>query len=157
LIREQSYDREFVRRWVNWEEYLRALHPGEPVTFERFGDELARLYAEYTPERAERETGVPAATIVEVAHAVASAGSAFSAHNWRAAAAGNLGGWMTARCLFFLNVLTGSVGTKGGTIPASWTKFVPAPHARPPHPKTWNDLTWPKEYPLAFFEMSFLL
>ena len=64
---------------------------------------------------------------------------------------------MTARCLFFLNVLTGSVGTPGGTIPNSWTKFVPAPHARPPHPRNWNELTWPKEYPLAFFEMSFLL
>ena len=41
---------------------------------------------------------------------------------------------MTARCLFFLNVLTGSVGTPGGTVPNSWTKFVPAPYARPPHP-----------------------
>jgi len=27
----------------------------------------------------------------------------------------------------------------------------------PPHPGVWNELTWPKEYPLAFFEMSFLL
>jgi anaerobic selenocysteine-containing dehydrogenase len=54
-------------------------------------------------------------------------------------------------------VLTGSVGTEGGVVPNSWTKFVPAPHARPPHPTTWNELTWPKEYPLAFFEMSFLL
>ena len=157
LIHEQSYDREFVRRWVNWEEYLRATHSGEPVTFERFEDELGRLYGDYTPERAERETGVPAATIVEVAHDIARAGSAFSAHNWRAAAAGNLGGWMTARCLFFLNVLTGSIGTEGGTVPSTWAKFVPAPHARPPHPTTWNELTWPAEYPLAFFEMSFLL
>ncbi len=157
LIRERTYDREFVRRWVNWEEYLHAAHPGEPATFDRFTGELERLYADFTPERAERETGVPAATVVEVAHAIARAGPAFSAHNWRAAAAGNLGGWMTARCLFFLNVLTGSVGTEGGTVPNSWAKFVPAPHARPPHPTTWNELTWPKEYPLAFFEMSFLL
>ena len=157
LIRERSYDREFVRRWVNWEEYLRTVHPGEPVTFERFVDELERLYADYTPERAERETGVPASTLVQVAHAIARAGSRFSAHNWRAAAAGNLGGWMTARCVFFLNVLTGSVGTEGGTVPNTWAKFVPAPHARPPHPTTWNELTWPAEYPLAFFEMSFLL
>ena len=157
LIREQLYDREFVRRWVNWDEYLRAVRPGEAVTFERFAAELERLYADYTPERAEAEAGVPAATVVEVAHAIARAGPAFSAHNWRAAAAGNLGGWMTARCVFFLNVLTGSVGTPGGTVPNSWTKFVPAPHARPPHPATWNELTWPKEYPLAFFEMSFLL
>ncbi|MBI1723102.1 MAG: molybdopterin-dependent oxidoreductase [Gemmatimonadetes bacterium] len=162
LIREKLYDREFVRRWVNWEEYLRDGRTGvraygRAESFEEFERELERLYGEYTPERAEVESGVPAETILEVAHAIARAGSAFSAHNWRAAAAGNLGGWMTARCLFFLNVLTGSVGTPGGTIPNSWTKFVPAPHARPPHPRNWNELTWPKEYPLAFFEMSFLL
>ncbi|MDO8665404.1 MAG: molybdopterin-dependent oxidoreductase, partial [Gemmatimonadales bacterium] len=164
LIREKLYDREFVRRWVNWEEYLTQTGSGErgagplgTLDFQQFEAELERLYVDFTPERAEAESGVPAATVVEVAHAIASAGSAFSAHTWRAAAAGNLGGWMTARCLFFLNVLTGSVGTPGGTIPNSWTKFVPAPHARPPHPKNWNELTWPKEYPLAFFEMSFLL
>ncbi|MGH7751994.1 MAG: molybdopterin-dependent oxidoreductase, partial [Gemmatimonadales bacterium] len=157
LIREGRYDREFVRRWVNWEEYLRVCRPGRPVTFEEFAAELERLYAGFTPERAEAESGVPARTIVDVAYAIARAGPAFSAHNWRASAAGNLGGWMTARCLFFLNVLTGSVGTPGGTIPNSWTKFVPAPHVRPPHPGHWNELTWPREYPLAFFEMSFLL
>ncbi|HUK63573.1 MAG TPA: molybdopterin-dependent oxidoreductase [Dongiaceae bacterium] len=161
MIREKTYDREFVRKWVNWEEYLTARaarpHAGTSARFEDFERELERLYAKYTPEFAEAESGVPAATIVPVARAVAKAGAAFSAHTWRASAAGNLGGWMTARCLFFLNVLTGSVGTKGGTIPNSWTKFVPAPHVRPPHPGNWNELTWPKEYPLAFFEMSFLL
>jgi anaerobic selenocysteine-containing dehydrogenase len=157
LIKDRKYDREFVRRWVNWEEYLRACRKDAPVTFEAFEQELTRLYAKFTPAYAEKESGVPAETIVKVARAVGAAGSAFSAHNWRASAAGNLGGWMTARCLFFLNVLTGSVGAPGGTIPNSWTKFVPAPHARPPHPKHWNELTWPKEYPLAFFEMSFLL
>ena len=169
LIRERLYDREFVRKWVNWEEYLGARaevrapggpEPGAPRAAHRYEDfeaELLRLYADYTPARAEAESGVPAAQIVAVARAIGRAGAAFSAHNWRAAAAGNLGGWMTARCLFFLNVLTGSVGTPGGTLPNTWTKFVPAPAARPPHPNHWNDLTWPREYPLAFFEMSFLL
>ncbi|HEY2805295.1 MAG TPA: molybdopterin dinucleotide binding domain-containing protein [Gemmatimonadales bacterium] len=163
LIRTKRYDREFVRKWVNWEEFLKTEGSGEREGsdgtdgFARFEERLAELYAKYTPEFAEAESGVPAATIIAVADAIAKAGSAFSAHNWRAAAAGNLGGWMTARCLFFLNVLTGSVGAEGGTIPNSWTKFVPSPHVKPPHPKSWNELTWPKEYPLAFFEMSFLL
>jgi len=170
IIRRKAYDREFLRKWVNWEEYLGSREPGavprvgsqsptpdSRLRFEDFELELEKLYAEYTPERAEAESGVPAATITACALAIAQAGSAFSAHTWRASSAGNLGGWMTARCLFFLNVLTGSVGTEGGTIPASWTKFVPSPHVRPPHPTTWNELTWPKEYPLAFFEMSFLL
>ncbi len=157
LIVEDRFDREFVRRWVNWREYLAAELPGEPVSFERFVEELKRLYERYTPEYAEAETGIPAATIVTVAEEVARAGSALAAHNWRASSAGVLGGWLTARCLFFLNVLTGSVGTPGGTSPNAWDKWVPRPPYLPPHPSQWNELTWPREYPLAFFEMSFLL
>ncbi len=157
LIVSGRFDREFVRRWVNWEEYLRAERPGEAVTFETFETELTRLYERYTPEYAEQETGIPAATVRTVADEIAAAGSALAAHNWRASSAGVLGGWLTARCLFFLNVLTGSVGTPGGTSPNAWDKFVPRPPYLPPHPRTWNELTWPREYPLAFFEMSFLL
>ena len=127
--------------------------PSDPVT-ER---ELKSMYARYTPEFAAREAGVRADTIVDVARVIGAAGTALAAHNWRAAAAGNLHGWMTTRCLFFLNVLTGSVGTKGGTNPNRTNKFVPKHHTAPAHPDMWNELTWPKEYPLAFFEMSFLL
>ena len=157
LIQEGLYDREFVRRWVNWEQYLREERPELPVTLESFAAELQRLYAEYTPEAAERESGVPTATIVEVAREIGRAGSAFSSHNWRAAAAGNLGGWQVARAIFFLNVLTGSVGTPGGTSANIWDKFVPRPFAEPERQKVWNELTWPLEYPLAYHEMSFLL
>ena len=67
----------------------------------------------------------------------AKAGPRLATHNWRAAAAGNLGGWQVARCLFFLNVLTGSVGTEGGTSPNGVEQVHPAsqprhadPHAR---------------------------
>ncbi len=41
LIATRRYDREFVRRWWNWAEYLQACHPGLPVTFEAF-EERAR-------------------------------------------------------------------------------------------------------------------
>jgi anaerobic selenocysteine-containing dehydrogenase len=157
IIRERLYDREFVRRWTNWDEFMREERPHLPRTFEAFEAELATLYAEYTPERAARESGVAAETVVEVAREIGRAGAAFSSHNWRAAAAGNYGGWQVARALFFLNVLTGSVGTVGGTSANAWDKFVPRPFAEPPRPKVWNELTWPKEYPLAFHEMSFLL
>ncbi len=157
LIREGLFDRDFVSRWVNWQEFLREEHPGKPATFETFLDILKQLYAEYTPEYAERESGVAAASIVEVAHEIARAGSAFSAHIWRNAAAGNLGGWQAARAVMFLNVLTGSVGTRGGTSPSSWDKFVPAPPMMPPAPDAWNEMMWAPEYPLASFEMSFLL
>ena len=51
----------------------------------------------------------------EAADAVANCGDRLATHNWRAASMGNRGGWQVVRCLFFLNVLTGSVATKGGT------------------------------------------
>ena len=71
---------------------------------------------------------------------------------------GNRGGWQVARCLFFLNVLTGSVGTEGGTSLNSWNKFVPKPYqASPPPFNAWNELHLPHEWPFAFYEMSFLL
>ena len=45
----------------------------------------------------------------------------------------------------------------GATYPNAWNKFVPRPIHPPQHPKHWNELTWPREYPLALMEMSFLL
>ena len=117
LVETRRIDREFLRRWVNWEEYLRARCPGlTEVEFEAFLGALEREYAEYTPEFAERESGVSADTIRAIAEEVARAGTPLSSHVWRSAAAGNLGGWQVARALFFLNVLTGSVGTPGGRL-----------------------------------------
>ena len=157
LVRERLYDREFVRRWVNWEEYLRAERPDLPVSFEAFEGALGELYARYTPEFAENESGVPAATLVEVARTIGSAGSALATHVWRNAAAGNLGGWQVARALELIVVLMGAVATPGGTAPSAWNKAVPAPPLMPPPAKVWSELLMPREYPLAFFEMSYLL
>ena len=41
--------------------------------------------------------------------------------------------------------------------PNAWNKFVPKPIYTPPHPPRWNELTWPREFPLAMNELSFLL
>jgi anaerobic selenocysteine-containing dehydrogenase len=157
LVRERRYDRAFVERWVNWEEYLREERPDLPVTFDAFHTALEELYAAFTPEFAERESGVPAATIVEVARAIGAAGSALATHIWRNTAAGNLGGWQVARALELLVVLMGAVGTPGGTAPNAWNKAIPAPPLMPPPAKVWSELLMPREYPLAFFEMSYLL
>jgi anaerobic selenocysteine-containing dehydrogenase len=157
IVEEDLLDRDFVRKWTNWEQYLRAERPDLPPVFESFPGALLDLYAQFTPEFAERESGLSAKSIVGVAREIGRAGSAFSAHNWRAAGAGNLGGWTVARALFLLNVLTGSVGTPGGTSPNLWDKFVPAPFIRPKPRDVWNELLWPDEYPLAHNEMSFLL
>jgi len=157
IIQKGAYDREFVRRWWNWQEYMEAERADLEPTFPAFEGVLRRLYAAYTFEFAERESSVPASAIADVAKLVAAAGTKLSTHNWRSAAAGNLGGWQVSRTLFLLNALMGAVGCEGGTYPNAWNKFVPRPLHVPPHPRSWNELTWPQEFPLSMNEMSFLL
>jgi anaerobic selenocysteine-containing dehydrogenase len=157
LIATGRYNREFVRRWWNWHEYLAVRHPDLPATFESFEAVLRELYAGYTFDFAAAESGVDADVIAQVTELVASAGTRLSTHNWRSAAAGNLGGWQVSRTLFLLNALVGAVAVPGGTFPNAWNKFVAAPIHKPPHPAVWNELTWPLEYPLALNELSFLL
>src|ERR1700682_2596905 len=108
IVRERLYDREFLRRWVNWEEFLHEEHPGRLQTFDTFLEVLGELYAEYTPEFAERESGAAAKVIVEVAREIGRAGSALATHVWRNAAAGNLGGWQGARSPELLGGLSGA-------------------------------------------------
>jgi anaerobic selenocysteine-containing dehydrogenase len=156
LLDEDLIDRDFVRRWVNWRTYLEHRAPGAEPGFERFLRELRAEYERYTPEFAAAESGVPAATIVQVAREIAAAAPAFSAHIWRAAAAGNLHGWQITRALFLLSTLTGSVGSVGGVSANAWNKFIPEPWRKPGPNAGWNELSWPREYPLAHNEMSFL-
>ena len=113
-------------------------------------------YAYSIIERIERSK-TSAAVLTEVAGVVAAAGTRFSCHSWRSAAAGNLGGWQVSRTLFLISALLGAVGTPGGTFPNAWNKFVPRPIYVPSHPGVWQDLSWPVEYPLAQNELSFLL
>jgi anaerobic selenocysteine-containing dehydrogenase len=157
ILDEGSYNREYLENWVNWKEYLEKEFPQSEVTFENFIAKLREVYADYTPEFAAQESGVDPDMLIEVAREVGKAGSRLSTHNWRSASSGNLGGWAVSRALHFLNVLTGSVGTVGGTAPNAWNKFKPKFFDHPPAQKFWNELHFPKEYPLAFFEMSFLL
>ena len=119
ILDEGLYDREFVRRWVNWREYLRARRPGAAADVRRLhrGAEggVRRATRPSTPSAS---SGVPAATIVEVAREIGAAARALRlATSGAAPAAGNLGGWQVARCLQFLSVLVGAVGTQGGTSP----------------------------------------
>lgn len=157
LITEDLCDCDFLRRWVNWQEYLREEYPQKPQSFESFMEILEQNYASFTPEFAEKESGVAAGDMVRVAHEISRAGSAFASHIWRNAAAGNLGGWQVARALGLLTALVGAIGARGGTNLSGWNKFIPSPPMMPPAPNAWNELMWASEYPLAFFEMSFLL
>ncbi|MGE0867389.1 MAG: molybdopterin-dependent oxidoreductase [Kofleriaceae bacterium] len=157
VIATRRYNREFVRRWWNWQEYMAVERKRPGASFEQFEAELATLWSTFTFEHASRESGIDAAQLRTIADVIASAGTRLSSHNWRSAAAGNLGGWQVSRTMFLLNALLGAVGCEGGTYPNGWNKFVPRPIYTPPHPHTWNELTWPVEFPLAMNELSFLL
>ncbi len=173
LIQNDLYDKEFVRKWVNWKETLQAAIDGKlalnsealtaelgfsaSLTFEQFDRVLKDLYAEHTFERAAQESDVPIERIQQAAKYVADCDGRLATHVWRSASTGNLGGWQVSRCLFFLNVLTGSVATRGGVSLTNWNKFVPKSFKTPPPIEAWNELHFPKEWPLAHYEMSFLL
>ncbi|MFQ5943400.1 MAG: molybdopterin-dependent oxidoreductase [Anaerolineales bacterium] len=172
LIQNDLYDTEFMRRWSNWREFLSAIREGkldagakvrelvsgsQSIEFDTYDRVLKALYAEFSFERAAEEAKVSERSLREAAEYIAHCDGRLAAHTWRAASIGNLGGWQVARCLFFLNMLTGSVGARGGTAANSWNKFVPKPFANPPSIKAWNEMHYPDEWPLSHYEMSFLL
>ncbi|HBP16232.1 MAG TPA: formate dehydrogenase, partial [Planctomycetes bacterium] len=149
---------------TNWRESapFLTLEGEEPLaedcSFDDFYQALTRYYTtRYPLERAEEASGVPAELIEKVARCAGRAGSRLATNIWRNAASGNLGGWQIARSLLFLNVVTGSVGCPGGISPHGWHKMKPpAPMPAPKH-KRWNEMLWPPEFPLAHYELSFLL
>ena len=157
LIEAGTWDSEFFRRWVNWETFLTATRPDLEPVFDNVEAALLDQYAEYTPEEAARVCGIDEDVIREVAGIVGEGLGGLASHTWRAASAGNLGGWQVSRCLQFLNVLTGSVGTVGGTNANGWNKFIPVTPIHPEPQGRWNEMTWPDEFPLAHHEMSILL
>jgi len=157
LIRTRQIDQDYVRRWVNWETYLRERHPDAPLEFDAFLERLEADYARYTFEYAAQEAQIDAEQIAEAARLIAGCDRRLAAHVWRSACAGNLGGWQVSRAMWFLLVLTGSVGTVGGTSPNGWDKLIPKGPNAPEAVDWWNELIWPREYPLSTNEMSILL
>ncbi len=157
ILDEGLADLDYLEKWTNWPDYMAERHPGEAPSFAAFVASLKHHYRDFTPAFAEAESGVPRDKIVQVARLAGAARGAFASHVWRGSAAGNLGGWQVARALQFLTVLTASVGTEGGTSPHAWNKYKPVFWEEPPGQKQWNELLFPKEWPLSHYEMSFLL
>jgi anaerobic selenocysteine-containing dehydrogenase len=58
ILDEGLYNRPFLENWVNWEEYLKKVHPGTELVFENFIEKMKEEYAEFTPEFAAQESGV---------------------------------------------------------------------------------------------------
>ena len=157
LLASDRFDAAFMQRWCDWKGFLKARDPDGPGTFERFIALLKAQYTQFTDEYVSRECRIPPGQVKYLADQIAAAGSHFSSHLWRGAASGHLWGWEVARALMLLHLLSGSVGTPGGVNPAGWDKFVPKPRKNPPPITRWNERHWPREYPLAHYEMSFLL
>jgi anaerobic selenocysteine-containing dehydrogenase len=157
LLRDRRIDLDYVKTWTNWEEWLAQEDPEGDGTFERFLERLTDAYAEYTPEYVAKECRIDPSYVAILAEEIANANGKFASHIWRSAASGHLGGWQIVRSQMLLHVLTGSFGRPGGVNPNSWDKFVPKPTQSPPAIPRWNELIWPKEWPLAHYEMSFLL
>jgi anaerobic selenocysteine-containing dehydrogenase len=157
LLATRRVDRDFLERHTNWGEYLEAEDAGGSATFDRFLEHLTERYASFTPAFVAEECRIEPKAVGLLADEIAAAGSRFASHLWRSAASGHLGGWQIMRSLLLLHVLTGSLGREGGVNPNSWDKFVPKPSESPPPLARWNELIWPREWPLAHYEMSFLL
>ncbi|HZQ95496.1 MAG TPA: molybdopterin-dependent oxidoreductase [Candidatus Sulfotelmatobacter sp.] len=157
ILDENRFDAAFVKDWTNWEELEIDGFHAKGRSFESAMEALKKHYARFTPQFAASESGVKSEVIVQIAREIAAAGSRFASHLWRGSASGNLGGWQSARALTLLHALTGSIGTEGGHNLNSWNKFVPRPFRVPPPQKHWNELLYPREWPLSTHEMSFLL
>ena len=57
LVKNRLHNRDFVRRWWNWQEYMAEVDPDVPATFEAFESALEKTYAEYTFEYAAKQRG----------------------------------------------------------------------------------------------------
>ena len=122
LIQTNTYNKDFVRRWVNWQESLQAVKDGKLVIkdedlkseiyalkspigddqFELFDRVLKDLYAEYTFERAAEESQVP----IERIHRNGRNMSQTATAGWPPThgappASATLGGWQVSRCHLF--------------------------------------------------------
>lgn len=157
IIGRRSFNRDFMRRWWNWAEYMEARYPGVTISFPRFELALQKLYGDFSFEYAAQESGVPAEAIQELAEAVERAGPRLATVASGMAVEGGLGGWQVARSLFLLNALAGAIDVPGAVAPDAWCRFVPQPFAPPAPHDQWNRLPWPDDWPLASGPASPLL
>ncbi len=178
LIKDKRYDRHFIEKWWNWqdfmadEEVLGLFHKEgfltkmpETDSFEAFEEVILDLYGKYTLEWAAEEARVDVAKLEKLYEYVLYAGDRISSFFWRATAAGNRGGWMaSSRTGLLLLSLTGNFGGAGAlgvhhgrTISVGGKGHKATTGGAPPAVEEWNDLSWPAEWPLASYEMSFLL
>jgi len=182
MLTEGKVNKSFVKKWFNWEvmmdnkNYLNFMVEKGYISkapsgndFDAFVDMLKELYAPYTLDYAVKETHVPAYKLEKLYDMFIWAGTAISSYFWRATAAGNRGGWMSGRSGYLSLALRGAIGPEGGTFFHHWHVISVAGKggsatvgqgkrsADVPKIDVYNELTWPPEWPLSTYELSFLL
>ena len=133
ILAEGLHDERFLEDWTN-------------VTV----DELREQLREYTPQWAEKVSGVPADAIQRIAIEFAKAAPACTTMCNRGSSA-HINGYYNDRAIGLLNAIVGSVGRKGGWCWSPWGGLDPVVKTpqMPPGAKTWSVLEDPPEYPLA--------
>src|SRR5260370_14604657 len=102
ILGENRFDATFVKNWTNWEELEVNGFSARGQSFEALIEALKLHYARFTPEFAEKESGVKAEVIVKTAREIATAGSRFASHLWRGTGSRPPAGGVTARRLKLL-------------------------------------------------------
>lgn len=129
ILKEGLHDEEFIRKWTNTS--LRA---------------LAKHLQPYTPERAEKESGVSGTDIRRIAIEFASTKPATTLSSGGLNKHEN--GVENERCLLLLNALTGNIDIRGGfCFPRFYSLEDPLP--RPAAVGLRSPLIKPKEFPLT--------
>ncbi|MBK8638279.1 MAG: molybdopterin-dependent oxidoreductase [Chromatiaceae bacterium] len=136
ILRDDLQDSDFINTWTN-------------VTV----DELKEHYKQYTPEWAEKLSGVPAATIERIAREFATTKPA-TLFTYRGPAKHLYGSYNEKACMM-LPIMTGNIERKGGyCLPRGMGWLQPTPE--PPKPANGSVLAHPPEYPLASHKVSHL-
>jgi anaerobic selenocysteine-containing dehydrogenase len=133
IMEEGLEDRDFLNRWTNYP-----------------ADKLKKHLREYTPEVAEKISGVPAQEIRRIAREFATSKPATTISTGGITKHRN--GVYSERCVALLNIITGNIDIKGGyCLPKSYTfrEIDPVP----PVPQRKSRLTGFASYPLAMTEL----
>ncbi len=182
MLQEKKVNETFVKKWFNWEvmmdnkDYLNFMVKKGYISelpkdnsFEAYMEMLKEMYSPYTLEYAVKESHVPAYKLEKLYEMFIWADTSIASYFWRATAAGNRGGWVSGRTGYLALGLRGAIGPKGGTFFHHWhvisvagkggsaTVGQGARGANVPKVDVWNELSWPPEWPLSTYEMSYLL
>jgi len=129
IMQEGLHDDAFIKQWTN-------VSPSQ----------LAQHLAQYTPERAEAETGVSALVVRRIAteFAATKPGTTIS----DAMLSNYANGVQNERAVMLLNIITGNIDTKGGLcMPRQYDLAEPSPAPSTPVPSVLSN---PPELPFAF-------